>query len=81
MWFDSHCHLNDEAFKEDLRAVIDETLQAGVSGMMVVGYDLPSSIRAIELAAAYNMIWAAVGLHPHDAKDWALRCATNWNNS
>ena len=70
MWFDSHCHLNDEAFQNDLSAVLDQARQAGVSGMMVVGYDLPSSIRAIELAHAYDILWASVGIHPHDAKNW-----------
>lgn len=70
MWFDSHCHLNDEAFKEDFSEVIGRAVEAGVSGMMVVGCDLSSSLRAIELAHTYSMVWAAVGIHPHDAKCW-----------
>lgn len=35
--------------------------------MLVVGYDLPSSVRAVELAARYPGIYAAVGVHPHEA--------------
>lgn len=40
---------------------------AGVSDMIVVGYDLPSSRRAVELAAQHEGLWATVGVHPHDA--------------
>lgn len=70
MWIDSHCHLNDEAFQADLTEVIEQVEESGVEGMIVAGYDLPSSIRAVELASKYRQIWAAVGIHPHDAKSW-----------
>lgn len=70
MWFDSHCHLNDEVFDTDYKAVIKRAIEAEVGGMIVVGYDLPSSRRAVELAEEYPFIWAAVGVHPHDAKLW-----------
>ncbi len=36
--------------------------------MVVVGYDLPSSREAVDLAARYTGLWAAVGIHPHDAR-------------
>ena len=42
---------------------------AGVSAMIVVGYDLPSSRKAVELAGSNADVWAAVGVHPHDAAD------------
>lgn len=41
---------------------------AGLQGMLVVGYDLASSRRAVELADRYPDVVAAVGIHPHDAK-------------
>jgi TatD DNase family protein len=70
MWIDSHTHLNDEAFQEDYPAVIGAAIDNGVEAMLVVGCDLISSQRAIELAKEYPMLWATVGVHPHDAKTW-----------
>jgi TatD DNase family protein len=70
MWVDTHCHLNDPEFQEDYSTVIANALEAGVGRLIVVGYDLKSSRRAVELAQLYKPVYAAVGIHPHDAKDW-----------
>jgi TatD DNase family protein len=70
MWIDSHTHLNDQAYQEDYRAVIEAAINNGVEAMLVVGCDLESSRRAVELANEYPVLWAAVGIHPHDAKSW-----------
>jgi TatD DNase family protein len=65
--FDAHCHLNDPAYQADLAAVLKRARAAGVVRMLVVGYDLPSSQQALALAEAEDGIYAAVGIHPHDA--------------
>ncbi|NLY92225.1 MAG: TatD family hydrolase [Firmicutes bacterium] len=65
--FDTHCHLNDEAYQEDWPEVLARARAAGVTRMLVVGYDLPSSERALRLAESEAGIYAAVGIHPHDA--------------
>ena len=65
--FDTHCHLNDEAYQGDLPAVLTRAREAGVVRMLVVGYDLPSSERALRLAETEAEIYAAVGIHPHEA--------------
>jgi TatD DNase family protein len=70
MWIDSHTHLNDQAFQEDYPIAIQTAMNSGVSTMMVVGYDLESSRRAVDLASRYPMLWAAVGVHPQDARTW-----------
>lgn len=70
MWSDSHTHLNDQAYREDYPDVIKAAIAGGVTSMLVVGFDLPSSRRAVGLAREYRMLRAAVGLHPHDAKTW-----------
>ena len=70
MWLDTHAHLNDEAFAEDYEAVIESA--ADLAAVIVVGYDLASSEQAVALAAAYPKLYAAVGIHPHDAKNWSL---------
>ncbi|MHB9130638.1 MAG: TatD family hydrolase [Armatimonadota bacterium] len=70
MLIDSHTHLNDPAFHADMGDVLARMQEAGVSGALVVGYDMPSSRQAVELARLHpNMLRAAVGMHPHDSKD------------
>ena len=68
MLFDTHAHLNDEAFTEELEKVLVRAQEAGVGSIANIGYDLPSSRRAIEIAKLYSSCYAAVGIHPHDAK-------------
>ena len=70
-WFDTHTHLNDLAFDLDRSDVLLRMESAGVQRAIVVGYDLDSSFRAVELARQYAPIYAAVGVHPHDAKDYS----------
>lgn len=67
---DSHAHLNDPAFAEDLAEVIKRAKAEGVETIINVGYDLKSSRRGVDLAEQFPGLWAVVGLHPHDAKDW-----------
>jgi len=64
---DSHAHLNDERFKEDLPEVLKRAEAAGVGKVVTVGYDLASSRASVALAQKYLNVWATVGIHPHDA--------------
>ena len=66
--FESHCHLDDNCYSDDLAAVIQRARSAEVLAMMVVGIDGPSSRRAVEISDKYSCVYASVGLHPHDAK-------------
>ncbi|MDO4712405.1 MAG: TatD family hydrolase [Candidatus Saccharibacteria bacterium] len=66
---DSHCHLHDSEFYPDGREEIyQRAVQRGI-GMIVVGTDERSSAEAVAFAEAHEQVWAAVGVHPHDAKD------------
>jgi len=65
--FDTHAHLDDEAFAGDLEAVLDRARAAGVAGVVTVGTDIASSCRACAIAAAHGDVQAAVGLGPHEA--------------
>lgn len=69
-YFDSHAHLNSERFKKDALEVRERAFANGVAGMMNVAYDLESSALAIEQSEVFKNTWAAVGMHPHDAKDY-----------
>ncbi|MDO5732176.1 MAG: TatD family hydrolase [Eubacteriales bacterium] len=66
--YDSHCHLNDEDFREDLVEVYQRALDVGVERMMVIACDL-DSMRAIEsFIEPWPKMRGALGLHPQDAK-------------
>ena len=67
--FDSHCHLDDEKFDLDRAEAIARMREAGVTRCTCVGSDLPSSRRCLDLAQQYDFIYAAAGVHPHEAKD------------
>lgn len=69
MLFDTHVHVNAEQFNGDLEDVIERAKEAGVDNMVVVGFDRPTIIRAMELIETYDFMYAAVGWHPVDAID------------
>lgn len=65
---DAHTHLNDPQLLPHVDALLARMAQAGVTGALVVGCDLPSSRTAIELAQRYPaQLRAAVGVHPHES--------------
>lgn len=67
---DTHCHLTLPHFNQDRQQVITRAKHEGVNRILVPGLDLASSRRAVELSKRYPEIYAAVGIHPHNAKDW-----------
>ncbi len=71
MWFDSHCHLQDEYIsnQDGLNETISNARLAGVTGMVCVGTDEKTSTQAIEIAKSHDGIWASIGLHPHQASE------------
>jgi TatD DNase family protein len=66
--FDSHCHMDDRGFNQDLDDVVRRARQADVKAMMAVGINAPTSRKAIAIASQYDGVIASVGVHPHDAK-------------
>lgn len=67
MLIDSHAHIDDEKFQDDLADVVARAQANGIGRIINVGACMQSSARSIELAETYDMIMAAVGIHPHDA--------------
>ena len=70
---DSHCHIDGERFDEDREAVIQNALDSGVKAMLNVGTGSPeedSFEKTVELAENYECVYAAVGIHPHDADEY-----------
>jgi len=66
--YDTHAHVNFNAYKDDFDATIKRSLEKGI-GMINVGSQLSTSIRAVELAQNYDQVYAAVGLHPIHLED------------
>lgn len=64
---DTHAHLDSATFDQDRQEVIARAREAGVSHMVTVGTDLESSRLNIDIAESHSDVFAAVGIHPHDA--------------
>ncbi len=67
--FDSHCHIDDKIFNKDIDSVLSRAKKAGVHAMMVVGVTQKSSDKAVKMAETHPGVFAAVGIHPHDANE------------
>lgn len=67
MYFDTHVHLNSDRY-EKVEEIINGALEKGVKKMLVVGYDVETSLKAVEIASNFDCIYAAVGIHPSEVK-------------
>lgn len=67
MYFDSHAHLDDARFTQDFDEILARMRENGVTAMMNIGCDLPSSQSSVRMAEKYDWVWASVGSHPDDA--------------
>ena len=65
-FFDTHSHYNDEKFNEDREEIIIKTQQDGITKYNCVGYDVPSSKFAVEIANTYSFIYSITGVSPND---------------
>lgn len=66
--FDSHCHLDDKAYRKDVGRVIERAHRSGVKRMMTVGVNRKTAVLAVSLAESHPNLYASVGFHPHDAR-------------
>lgn len=66
---DSHCHLDDRRFADDLDSVVERAQAAGIEFMVSIGTgDGPPDLEAgIRMAERFACVYATVGIHPHDA--------------
>ncbi len=69
MFVDTHAHLDSKRFDGDRKEVITRAEESGVELIINIGSDLETSRFSLELAFEYPFIYAAVGIHPHEAKD------------
>lgn len=66
VYFDSHCHLNDDLLYNERREIVERALKAGVKALLVIGYDVPSSVRALEIAREFPCCYALIGYQPEN---------------
>ena len=77
-FFDTHAHIYDRKYEEagtDIKDVLARSAASGVDRILIPGDSNRTSILAVETAAAYNgtdgvTLFASVGVHPHEAKDY-----------
>jgi TatD DNase family protein len=78
---DSHCHVNANRFADDAEQIVEGARAAGVERILVPGWNVASSERALALVGRVPWLDAAVGVHPHDAAkvdDAGWRTITTW---
>lgn len=69
MIFDTHAHYDDERFDEDRDALLRSMKDAGIGNIVNIGANMASSKRSLDLAAEYDFMYAAVGVHPSDCAE------------
>ncbi len=67
---DTHCHLDFDAYREDVGEVINRAREVGVKRILIPAIDLESSERILQLTERHSDVYAAVGIHPNSATHW-----------
>lgn len=73
MIIDTHCHLDDERYRDDIDEVLAEAGAKGVEKFIIPGADPKTLERAVELAEKYEAVYFSVGVHPYDALNYDRR--------
>ncbi len=66
--FDSHAHYDSDAFDADRKELLSALHSQGVCGIVNCGSDMATSLSSLELADEFDYIYAACGVHPHEAE-------------
>lgn len=66
--FDSHCHLENEKFKDDFNDILNNMESAHVERCICAGSDMQTSEKIVSLTEQYPQIYGVVGIHPHESK-------------
>jgi len=70
MIIDTHCHLDDERYKDDIEEVLQNAKEKGVEKFIIPGADVKTLKRAVELSEKFDEIYFAVGVHPYDLEGY-----------
>ena len=72
MLFDTHCHMYDESYLNDVDSVLKESFECGIKKMLIPGNTLDESIKAVDFTENRDNVFAAVGIHPSEVFDLDL---------
>lgn len=64
MFVDTHCHLTDKQFENDIEDVLTYSSELGVKYFITSGFDISSSDKAVEFSNSHNGVYASVGVYP-----------------
>jgi TatD DNase family protein len=67
---DTHCHLDDVRYNDDIEVVLQNAKEQGVEKFIIPGADPKTLMRAVALSEKYESIYFAVGVHPYDAENY-----------
>jgi len=70
MLIDTHCHLDDERYYDDIEQVLENAKRKGVEKFIIPGADPETLQRAVDLAEMYESVYFSVGVHPYDARNY-----------
>jgi TatD DNase family protein len=70
MIIDTHTHLDDSRYDDDLDTVINKSIEQGVEVFIIPGADPKTLQKAVDIAQKYDSVYFAVGVHPYDAKEY-----------
>ncbi len=63
---DTHCHLDMDSYSNDLGRVLSSAYENGIKSVITIGINIESSKMAVNLSEEHSMVYATVGIHPHD---------------
>ena len=69
-FFDTHCHIHFPDYELDPEAVIQAADRSNVTHLICVGCTLPDSQAAVKFVKSHDNVWATIGLHPHEAREY-----------
>lgn len=69
---DTHCHLIDPQFQNDLNEVCNRAYSIGIKFIINVGYDLKTSLMAIRMSEKFPKLLPSVGIHPNENADESI---------
>jgi TatD DNase family protein len=70
MIIDTHCHLDDPRYNDDIGEVIANAKGKGVNKFIIPGADIKTLQRAVELSEQFDEVYFAVGVHPYDIEGY-----------
>ena len=72
MIIDTHCHLDDDSFNDDLDFVIKRAKESGINKIIIPGADIKTLKKARDIAYAYDNVYFAAGVHPYHANEFDI---------